>query len=220
MFSVYGNWSKFMKQEVPPLLEQWPAISISDGIVSASPPGPTFIKDFATDKDFAIIDTSGTITSLDGHEAELLLTRNQFVYKKSAAETRIYDLSNVRSFSLDRQKLQRWLELAARYGPPALYVVVVLWSAVYRLALALILGAVGLWFAKRQEVRIRYPSAVRLSMMSLCPTIILATITDETSIDSRLDWVILLVVSLGFLWFGVGACRSEERAASTPGDMI
>jgi Protein of unknown function (DUF1189) len=217
MFGVYGNWSKFMATEAPPLLEQMPVISISEGIVTAIPEGPTYVKDRTSGKVFAIIDTTGTVVSLEHDEATLLLTRTQVVVKKGAAETRTYDLSHVKRFSLDRQRLQRWLEVAAAWAPPSLYVLLVLFSGIYRFVQALIYGAVGLWFAKRRNVAIEYSAAVRLSIMSLCPTIILKAVLQTAGITFRFYGFVLLVLGLSYLWFGVGACRAEERVVGTSG---
>src|SRR5436309_1693459 len=71
MFGVYGNWSRFMKTEAPSLLEQMPAISISEGVVTADPAGPTYMTDRSNGKAFAIVDTTGTVRSLEHSDAPI-----------------------------------------------------------------------------------------------------------------------------------------------------
>jgi uncharacterized protein DUF1189 len=216
MFDLFGNWSRFMEEEAPPLLEQMPTISILNGVVTANPAGPTYLTDHTTGRVFAIVDTTGTVESLAHTDATLLLTRNQLITKKDA-ETTTYDLANVKEFSLNRHRLEGWLHIAKTWVPPGLYVLLVFLSGVYRFLEALLCGAAGLWFAKRRNIAMGYWAAVRLSMMSLCPTILLQTALETAGLTFKFSGLILFVIALSYLWFGIGACRKEETGAGIAG---
>jgi len=208
IIGVYGNWSKFTKTQAPLLLDQMPALSISEGVVTANPPGPSYITD-DTGKALAIIDTSGTITSLENMGAVLLLTRTQLFFRKSPTETRIISVSEVKRFDLDRAKLERWIHLVSIWAPPALFVLFLLLSATYRFLQAVIYAAVGLWFAKRAQLTIPYAASVRIALIGLYPTIVLKTALEMGGATFYYGWI-LLIIGLAYVRFGIRACRPEE----------
>lgn len=55
---VYGNWSRFMGGHAERLLEQIPAVSISNGVVASDVPQPHYIHSAETGQVFAILDTT------------------------------------------------------------------------------------------------------------------------------------------------------------------
>ncbi len=213
LFAGHRGWSRFMETKAPVLLQEMPSIEISDGVVWADPPGPTYLADPGTRKVFAIVDTTGEVTSLEFPGALALLTRSHVFLRKSPVEVRTYDLSRVRHFELDRTKLRRWLDLASVWGPPFLFALVLWVSFLYRLAQALLFGAAGLVFDRRSPRKLRYWQSVRLSIMAVSPTILLKTAMQSLGLTFPLDSFLLFAIALAYLWFGVTACAEEEEEA-------
>src|SRR5206468_3367922 len=124
-------------------------IRIEQGHVRVAAPLPYVIRNSTTGAPIAIIDTAATMASLAGSPAFVVLGDHTLMVRKSAQETRTYDLSQVRSFSIDRQRISRWvrtlfLAVALAFAP--LYVG---FSYLYRLAQVLLVAAIGMLLAKR-----------------------------------------------------------------------
>src|SRR5438034_9579350 len=89
-----GQWAHGDAMQI---VDQVPSIRILQGVVHVDRPTPLTITD-SKGVALAIIDTSGSIASLEGSEAHVLLTRDHLYMRKSGAETRVYDLLNVKDF--------------------------------------------------------------------------------------------------------------------------
>src|SRR5262245_15099173 len=102
--------SNFATHQAPPIIAQLPAVTIDHGHVRLDGPNPAIIRDPPTGKVIAIIDTTAAPT-LEGTTADALMTRDHIVMRKSAAETRVFELSRVQHFIFDRNIASRWLRL-------------------------------------------------------------------------------------------------------------
>lgn len=126
MFDMRSAWSAFLSDVAPALIRQIPPISIESGRVSADVEQPHFIRTSGSDKVVAIIDTTGQTRSLDGTSATLLLTDSQLITKTSNTQTRTYDLSGIKTFSLDGPTIEKWLPVFGTWGIILLYPVSVI----------------------------------------------------------------------------------------------
>jgi hypothetical protein len=205
LIETYGNWSQFMGTWAQDLLRQIPPVSVSHGIVSVDAPQPHTIRDTETGKTLAILDTTGQIQSLDGVDAQMLLTRTQFILRKGAYETRTYDLSGVTSFALDRERVRGWLKLLATWGPPGLYVVLVPLSYMYRLLQSLLFAAIALALWRSTVPGLSYARALSIALVSTGPAIILKTGLDLLGLSFPFRELFILPVAFGYLWYAMSA---------------
>src|SRR5215510_14745014 len=139
------GFSKLTAQ-APQLLDQIPDVTITNGEVSVNEPMPHFIKNPKTGETIGIIDTTGQTTSLANTGASFLLTKHSLILKDqpNSASVRMYDLSNVKEFSLTKDRMARWVNLAGTFLPVVIIPVVLVGSYVYRLEQAHIYEAIGL----------------------------------------------------------------------------
>jgi hypothetical protein len=188
----------------PMVLEQVPPITITDGEVSTPVPQPHVIQFPGTGKPLIIIDTTGQITSLDSQEASVLVTKRQVAVRQNERETRIYDLSAVKSFTLDRQKLEAWGRVLRKWMAIALYPFLLVGSFVYRIAQVLIYGAIGRIFARIEKADLEYSDLVRLASVSITPAVLLDTLRGVLAVPtSFLWWFVCFAVAVATLFLAV-----------------
>ena len=108
---INSQFADFMDTEAQKLIFQVPTITIKDGTASIDEPEPHYIYDIEKGKTLAAIDTTGQSTSLDDVDALVLLTVDKIMYKQGPSETRTFDLSQVKEFSLDQDMLTNWLNI-------------------------------------------------------------------------------------------------------------
>ena len=116
------------------MIAQLPNLTIANGVVSVDAKTPVSIHDPETGRVLAIIDTTGSTTSLEGTGASVLLTRDRLFYARSRGETRVFDLSHVQRFHLDRARATRWARGFAAYCGIALAPFILLGIYLARLA--------------------------------------------------------------------------------------
>lgn len=212
VISGYVSLSTFAKEDAPKILRQIPRITITDGKVSTDADEPHYITDPDTGKVLAIIDTTGQVASLAGTDAEILVMQDRLIVRKSEHETRVYDLSTVESFSIDRDKAEAWLRTLVAWGPILVFPFLVLGSYVYRTVQALIYAVLGLLLNFIAGASLGYPAILRVAMVAVTPAVVLKTLLSVTGIDLPLAWLASFAVAMGYLYFGI-------RAGGPPADV-
>ena len=173
---VHTGFVEWLNQNAPAFLLQVPSITIRNGQVSADVETPYVIT---TNKGepVAIIDLTGQRTDLDDTPAVILLTQDKLLLKQTnPRETRMYDLSQVQSFSLNRQDLEGWAGWARTWFGMIFYLIVLPSEYVYRIVQALLYAAIGLAFCKSLKVSMNYLTVLRLTVIALTPVILVQTI--------------------------------------------
>lgn len=217
-FVMQSGLTDFVKNEAPAMVEQMPAITISQGQVSIDRPEPYFIRDPDSDQPLCIIDTTGQHVSLDNTPAFALLTQSALIVRKSALETRTIDLSQIEQFSIDGEFINGWLEFAENWFVLLLYPILLLGSYVYRIVQVLIYGAIGLLFARGQNVSLGYAALVRLAVIAITPVVIVDTLLGLLSVQIPVWWLICLLAALGYLYFAIMANAEGEHEDRTRAD--
>jgi len=199
----------------PLLLEQIPTLTITDGVVSILEPQPYTIRYPLTEAPLVIIDTTGQTRSLEGTPARALVTRDQVYVRKSDAETRVYDLSNIRHFVLDRVLVERWIGVFRRWFAVAVYPFALAFSYAYRVVQALFYAAIGLGFARVLKVDLRYPALLRLSAVSVTPAVAVDTLRDVTGTWIPHWWLICFLIAMAYLGFAIRANSAGDFESPT-----
>src|SRR5262249_60011702 len=150
-----------------------------------------------------IIDTSGQITSLEGQDAQILLTRDKVFFRKNNAETRIYDLSSVKHFHIDRDGMRKWLGITSTWGPVALYPLAVLGAWIYRLIQALLYSVVASVIAKSMQLKLGYGSLLCLTVVAMTAAILARTLLGMAKIDFPFRGWLLAGVTIAYIVFGL-----------------
>ena len=204
MVKIHLGFSGFINNEAPAFIDQVPEIIITDGQVSIEEPQPYYIKAPDSNDVIAVIDTTGTIKSPEDANAFCLLTKTNIIMKQSKFETRTFDLSQVKNFVLDSDRIMRWLHIAGKFLVIIMYPFTLLGSYAYRIVQALIYAAIGLLFASLCKVSLSYAALLRLAIVAVTPCIIVGTALGLAG--TPLPALLYLAAALGYLFFGVRAC--------------
>jgi hypothetical protein len=163
-----------------------------------------------------VIDTSGTITSIEQTTAPLLLTKDKLMYRKpNRAETRIYDLSAIESFTADRNRVNGWVQAFRKYFAIIGYPFALAGSFAYRVLQMLLYAAIGLLFAKMLKASLDYLSVLRLASVSITPVIILSTLHTLAGLHVPAFLLLSFAIAMGYLFFAVKA-NAEPAPPEAP----
>lgn len=184
---------------------------------------PVIIREPGKDVALAIIDTSGGITSLEGSEARVLLTRSLLYVRRSDTETRVFDLSHVRSFSMDRDRAVSWLGGLVIWLAALLAPVVLLGLYVFRLIQQLIGSLIGLLVARLSPGTLDFSARMRLVAVALTPALVTELALDLANKRPPawgLLWTVIAItyVVLAIRWSGSGPTQEPAVEAQAPDD--
>ncbi|HEX9425065.1 MAG TPA: DUF1189 family protein [Pyrinomonadaceae bacterium] len=199
---LHWTLSRFVKDYAPRITKQIPAITISNGKVSTDVPTPYFINDPDTGTPMIIIDTTGQYESLDNTPAKVLLTRSK-IMTQQRAETRVYDLSDVKSFYVDHVQVEGWLAFGARWFALVAYPLVLVFSFIFRTIQVLIYALFGLVFASLLNAKLSYQTLMRLAAVSLTPVLLLNLLLEFVPLRIPGWWLLGISIALVYLFLAV-----------------
>lgn len=212
MFKLHNNLSLFIDKEAPPFIEQVPKITIEKGEVHIDQPQPYYIKVPDSNQVLAIIDTTGQIQSLENTEAFALLMKTKLIMRQNNVESRTYDLSQIKSFVVDQDKITGWLNAIQKVVLPFLYPFVLLGSFIFRSIQALIYAAIGLLFAALCKIKLSYAALLRLAVVAVTPCIILRTVFEIVSLRIPMAGLLFFLIAMAYLFWGVKTCSITQSA--------
>lgn len=201
MIKMHVGVTDFVNNEAPVMIDQIPEITITDGRVSIDQPEPYYISNPDTNEPLAIIDTTGQYTSLEDSNAFCLLTENKLIMRQSNIEKRTYDLSNIKDFTVNSEKVTGWLNIFSKIIVPVSYPFALIGSYIYRIIQALIYASLGLLFASICKTHLSYAALIRLAIAAVTPCIIVATILNLISVS--IPSFLYPAAALAYLFFAV-----------------
>lgn len=208
MYKFHLGIAEGVQQEAPKYIAQVPKITIVHGEVSIDQPVPYTISEPDNGTPLMVIDTSGQITSFEQTTALMLLTKNKFMYREAQGnETRmrIYDLSQIEAFTLDRDRVNGWVQIFRQFFAAFAYPFAVASSFVYRFLQLLLYAAIGMLFVKMVKAPLDYSAVLRLATVSITPVVILSTLSTLTGLHIPDFWLVCFVIAMGYLFFAVKA---------------
>jgi hypothetical protein len=197
-------------REAPPLIAQLPEIAIRRGEASVAAPTPHVIRAPETGRALAIIDTSGAVTSLEGSEARVLLTRTQVMFRRNDTEIRVFDLAGVDRFDVGPERAGRWARAAAAWLAPLAAPLVLAGLYALRLLQALFGAGLVLAIAPLRRVRLDVAAAMRLAALAITPPTLLLDLAGF--LGAQVPYAGLAWAALATAWtvFAVRACERPE----------
>lgn len=212
---LHRSFKHFANDEFPKVVQDLPPVTIQDGVVSSPVDQPYWIQDRQTHKTFAVIDTTGTITSLDDADgAVVLLTENKLHYRdnNNAGQTKIQDLSNIKHFYVDRPIVTSWVTWGAKWSAWVLIPIALVFSFIYRLIQGLIYAAIGMIWNSTFNAQLSYAALMRLSFVAVTPVILIDTALSLANVNVPAWSLICLVIAMVYLAIAVKA--NEQPAAA------
>ena len=182
-----------------------PEIRIENGVVSTDAHEPFIIEE----KDFTfIIDTTGKITTIDpSYKQGILLTKNKLIHRQSEIETRTYDLSKIKSFTLNKESMKRWQRTFSRFAFPLLLVILFPYFVVVKLIHILLFSLIALIVNAATKANLKYENLFNISLFALTPPVLLATIFNLAGLKIPLFGLLYIAIYIVFLMGGVRSCR-------------
>lgn len=209
VIKMQRDFAHFVDNEAPAMTNQIPAVKIKNGVLSTDVQTPYFIKNPDDGTPLAVIDTTGQYTSLDQTPATVLITKNK-VIAKNRTETRIYDLSTVESFEIDRARVEGWLSTAKQWLILVVYPFAVLFGFIFRAVQILIYALIGMAFASMLHTSLNYQTLMRLAAVAITPVLVLDLLLEFLPFKIPLWTILGIGVALGYLFFAVKSNSETE----------
>ncbi|MBZ0156517.1 MAG: DUF1189 domain-containing protein [Alphaproteobacteria bacterium] len=210
MVRFHDRTSALIITEAPKIVSQLPVITVTRGTVAIDTPSPHFIYYPDKSTPLLVIDTSGTITSLDNSPAIALLTGTKLLLKRSPQDTRRFDLSGFDGIVIDKKKVYQWTETFKNMLPFLLFPFALFSSVLYYGMQILLCAAAGTLFARQFGLSLGYQALIRLSVVSFTPSLILQAVHTLLNIEFPFGGPISFLISLGYLYYGIGANSERE----------
>ncbi|HXD32149.1 MAG TPA: DUF1189 family protein [Pyrinomonadaceae bacterium] len=211
VIKVQRELSRFVDKDSVAITKQIPPIKIRNGVVSTDVPQPYVITNPADGTPAAIIDTTGKYKTLEGTPARMLVTRNTVV-AKSNTDTRIYDLTNVQSFDVDRERVEGWFQMGKQWFLIAFYPLALLFSFIFRAIQILVYALIGLAFANMLHTQLDYKTLMRLAAVAITPVLVIDLFMDFSRVGIPFWSIVGIGIGLGYLFFAIKANGEVEPA--------
>ncbi|MCK5879990.1 MAG: DUF1189 family protein [Holophagae bacterium] len=208
---LHTQFSAWIQNEAPKIINQIPHITIVDGEASTDVEQPYTITDpFKSGRVLFVIDTTGAITELDDSMKLGLMTRDHVYFRQqnSLNEVRVYDLSKIDRFELDAAKVSGWADLLRKWMMLAFFPFAVLGAVLYRLFIAVIYSLIGLLINAFLTGKADFGQVYRVSIMAMTPVILLKLVKNLTGIHIPMFWGICVLITLFYLAFGLFALKN------------
>ncbi len=218
LIKVHVQVGDYIDNVASQVISQVPVISVSGGNASIEEPQPYYIKDPESGNDLIIIDTTGNTASLDNSGAKVLIKKREVEFKKNEYETRTFSFEKIRDFTLDQGLLNKFANIIKMVMAVVIFPFALLGSYVFRIAQALIYGAIGMLFALMHKSKMPYITVIRIAVVAVTPPIILRTLQNVFGVAIPLAGLWYFLIAMGYLFFGVrAASRGNDLVNESPG---
>lgn len=209
MVKMHLGLADFMTNDAPKFTQQIPDITIKNGQVSTPEAKKYVITDPDNGEPFAIIDTTGETKNIE-EGTFALLTKDKLIMQKNDTETRIYDLSEVKDFTINQNNINSWSNLLKTWTSLALYPFILFGIFIARIIQSLLYAVGGIIITKIVKTSVDYQSLIRLSAIAMTPVIIINVLIDLIGIKIPYLSFISMIATLGYLTFGILATKDDK----------
>jgi hypothetical protein len=208
MVNIHGVLQRGYDSFGKHFVHQIPDISIKNGTALTKENRPYFIKDPDNNEIFAIIDTSGQYKNLDNNSAEILITKNAFIYREHPNVVKVRNFSKDFALEITPEKVHEKVGYAVRWLWVILFPVFLILSFLYRIVQAFLYAILGKFFAWLSDVHLNYFNILKLSMVAITPVIVFETIFDCLNFHFHLQWLLYFILAMGYLIFAIRATKN------------
>jgi hypothetical protein len=202
----------WMTQEAPSIIDQIPAITISEGQLSTSVNTPVLVHDQAGQV-FLIIDATGEYTSLDGTNASLLLTKTDIHIRDAASNVQTQPLPAGPPETLTQETLYEIADFIRSLINTLLFPILIIISYIFRIGQVLIYALLGRHYLTALRKELPYRTLVHLAIIAVTPSVLLDGLHDlmETPFPTWFWWPACFLLSTGYLVFGIRIVTGTEE---------
>ncbi len=214
VMTVQSDLTAYLNSEAPKIVRQFPTVTVRNGAASINKPQPYFIRDEKTGKPLMIIDTTGSISSLKGTTAIVLLTKKMLIVRKDADETRNFDLSTVDNFTVDKVDLYNLMDTLEDWFAVMLFPFALLVSFVFHSAEVLIYASAAAFFLRHSAMSLPFRTLFRLAAISITPSMVAGTVLFIAGLRVPYWWLFSLFLTMSYLFYAVRASSEKEGPAA------
>ena len=195
-------------------VKQLPTVTIANGEMHATPPGRHVVRD----RDgtlVAIIDDGIDTVPGDLNSEALVVTRREAGIVQPGLDRRVWPFTPGTNLTVTPARVGSIVRSLPAVLPIVGYLLCLVGSFVFRTVQVLIYAAIVQAMAGRARAKFDYAAAMRLAAIAVTPVIVLRTLLwfapSEPSWYIR--WPLALVITIGYLWFGVRSSAPREAQA-------
>ena len=203
-----------LQQQINPIIEQIPQMTIKQGLVSINMPSPHYIKSKDGDV-LAVINTTPNASTEQQQGAWFMLTDHSLiVYSNNDNQKQeVTKIDKTINFKLNKQKAMQTVDHMLNIAKISSYPFSVVWGYIKSMLAALLLGLFALIVAAATCRKITYGSALALSIVALTPAIIFDTVIDAFNLPVHYIFWIQTLISLIYISFAVVAVSKNKEQA-------
>lgn len=163
------------------ITEQFPEVYIQGGELFSDVTQPYYINERDGGKPIIIIDTTGSIDSLEGNKAVILITKNFiFVGQEGKLSIRemadLFKLEHNQKFTINKDMVGSWINSAVKKFPlmPIFFFISSLISMViFAFVRGVLFSIIATILASAMQIKIEFKGALRLALITSTPVIML-----------------------------------------------
>ena len=207
--------TRFLENDAPAALKDFPPIKIEKGVASSSVPQPYIMKD-SHGKPIFVLDTTGTVKKPSDVGAEILVTGSEIIQEDSPGVVRGQSLSTFPDMTVDRPTVLGWLRTFRNIMIPLGLPAFLLASFAFRLLWALILAGIGMGFNAAFGGNLKLGALFRLAVVSSTASLIATTILSLLMLNfGWIEWIIFPAITLVYLAYAVKVSVDATRPVSS-----
>ena len=214
-FQINHFYNNFIEKKLPVYIQDLPEIDIKDGKAHVSVEQPFFLKH--NDNTYAIIDTTGQITSLENSQATILITKNHLLIKRPQAQGQSLNLRDFGDVRLTKQSIMKSAGVLKNFLLFIVYPFFLFSFFLLHLLQLFFFSVMGLAIASiKGASSITYRDILRLSAVAMTPSILIKTFFDYIDIGLSLLWFFYFIVATAYIVLAVhmGIVLKEEKSYS------
>jgi len=184
-------------------LMQVPPMELGNGTLIVDAPQPYSI--IKGDHTVLLIDTTGRIQAPEEVDALALLTKTQLIVRRSNGPSKVYNLADFGSRSLNREIVAEIISHTKRRAMPVVYTAAYFAGLMLCLSITLLFGAVARLLASKQQRSLDYHGGLRLTTAALTPALIAVGVMEAVNLS--IPPLVYLALALAYLYGSVGYAR-------------
>jgi len=193
---IYGASSDAFIAEIP-------IIKIQKGKISTPEMRPYFIKEPGSNKTFAVIDATSTTVPAQQVDVTVYINEKNIIYKKDENETRVYQIPESYSGTIDPAKMNVVLKRIVSFAWALIFPLFFLVSYFYRIFQVVIYGLIGKLYCAVSNTNVNFGAIMQITMVAITPAIVISTVLDLFSITYPYELLVYFVISMCYMIYGI-----------------
>lgn len=194
------------------IIAQIPILHIQEGKVSTPENRPYFIKDPDTNKEIAVIDTTGQYTTLEQTQTTLLVTKDTIITRTKPDEIKSFEIANSVNGIINPEQVNSFVKAYIGYAWIILFLFFVIFSYFYRIIQALIYALIGKIFSSIMGIRLTYGQIILIAMVAITPVIIVSSLFEFFNVSFPYHNLFYFALALIYLCYGISANKLEQHS--------